>query len=319
MNGTQVQVSIDGVPVVGRMSSQDQAAMLHAGQTAHFVVKDLAQGVVTLQLLRPGMAAEGSLSPTVAADFAGRVLEQAGIAASPENMLAARALLCQGIEITPAALTELLDALSASGQVTEEKAALGASLMAAGIPVTPESLALFADPENVRGQLEALLQNLRAAVSRSDLFPGTLPDLQRALHSIERSIPAWDSPPALLAQQIRSAVTVLGRSLENLLSASVAQEAGRVDYQGGPSLFDLARLFRLVSLKSQSGFMSNLSEVLDGLRQSHLLNTGKGPAPSAGTWTTLDFLVRAPLHGAGLRRATSVGKIQFGALLYCPP
>lgn len=294
VNGMQVQVSVDGVPLVARMTSQEQAVLLNPGQTAHFVVKDLSGGTVTLQLLRPGTSAEGSPTQAQAAGIAGRVLAEAGIPLNPETLLAARALLSQGLEVTPEGVASLLQALGDAGNVNEESASLAAALRAAGIPVTAQSLALFSRAAAGGNPMVDLLQQLRAAAGAPDVFPGTLGELQRALASLETSMPAWDSPAGLLAGQLRTAVSVLGQSLESLAAALIGSENGARALNGRSSLLDLARLGRLVGLKSKTGLLNSLQEMLQNLRQSQLVNTAQDKSPSAGVWAVFDFVLRAP-------------------------
>lgn len=280
----QVTLMVDGVPIVAQLSAPEQAAELQAQRMAHFVVKEIVDGQVLLQTLKPGAqtaAAEMILSQTDTS-LAGRVLEEAGLPVTASTLTLARALLAQGLEITPAALMELEAALG--GTPTEPEAQLAAALKAAGLPVTPGSLALARQEPDAAGALLHLLEQLRTALQNENV-PGRAALYQQAVQVLQAAVPDWNIPTAQLAQQLRTAAMILGQPLEQLL-------AGGAD-SGAPTLLDLAQLYR-AARGAPPALMESLDHFLDSLRSSQLFNTGPRSAEQSSGWSQMDFVLRLP-------------------------
>jgi hypothetical protein len=300
ISGNQVTLSVDGIPLVARLTSSDQSVSLQPQHVAHFIVRELTGQAITLQLLKPEGQAQLSNAPVLRQDLASRLLSQFSIPPSEKNLILAQAVLHQGLEITPQIMGELSNALEASGVWGETEAKLAASLKAAGLPITASSLALIRQTPQLGDSLVQLLGQVRAAV-QADAFstPGSI--LQRALQALESSIPEWDTSSPQLAQQLQTASKILGQSLEHILSESLQDPAFMQQQLGGEgyTLMDLARLLRAADQGKQSSLAAGINQFLGNLRQTQLLNATSPSIHQPSGWSQMDMLLRLPVPAQG--------------------
>jgi hypothetical protein len=301
ISGNQVTLSVDGIPLVARLTSSDQSVSLQPQHVAHFIVRELTGQAITLQLLKPEGQVQLNQAPVLHQDLASRLLSQFSIPLSQKNLILAQAVLSQGLEITPQLMGELSNALEASGVWGETEAKLAASLKAAGLPVTASSLALISRDPQLGDSLVQLLSQVRAAV-QADGFsaPGSI--LQRALKALESSIPEWDASPTQLAQQLQTASKVLGQSLEHILSERLQDPAFMQQQMGGVeayTLMDLARLLRTADQGKQTSLAAGINQFLENLRQSQLFNATSQSIDQPSGWSQMDMLLRLPVLAQG--------------------
>jgi len=105
----QVVLSIQGVQVVARLTNPEQLTALIDRRFAQFLVKDMSNQVVTLQLLEvpaPQSNVEVA-SANREALLLKSLLNQIGLPATPENQILAQAVIRQGLPVTAEIIQEL--------------------------------------------------------------------------------------------------------------------------------------------------------------------------------------------------------------------
>ena len=105
-------LSIQGVQVVARMSTPEQAATLVERRFAQFIIKDMSGELLTLQLVDPRSSSTQQTSSTSDTQLLSKLMIQLGIADSGENQIIAQAAIRTGLTITPALINELQTVLS---------------------------------------------------------------------------------------------------------------------------------------------------------------------------------------------------------------
>ena len=112
VDNEQVVLSIQGVQVVARMSTPEQAATLVERRFAQFIVKDMSGELLTLQLVDPRAASTPQTESASDTRLLSKLMIQLGITDSRENQIIAQAAIRNGLTITPALLDELHAVLS---------------------------------------------------------------------------------------------------------------------------------------------------------------------------------------------------------------
>ncbi|MBI3761210.1 MAG: FecR domain-containing protein, partial [Chloroflexi bacterium] len=231
-----VVLALEGVPVVARLTSPDQAAMLAERRVAQFIVRGLSDQSLTLQLVHP----ETAPPPPPASSLAGLIpslLEQAGLPVNPANTQIARALIERGLPVTPELVAELESALAGlvehrrrvnefvdtrpgaqAAPWNQADAQAAAALRAAGLPLSPGTLALARTQPAPLAETLARLQAQLESLSALPLPPRQAELARGALETLAKIRVDWSQPAPALAAQLREAVAILGRAVEHDLA-----------------------------------------------------------------------------------------------------
>jgi hypothetical protein len=289
VSGDRVVLALEGVQVVAQLTSPDQAAALAGRRFAQFLVRDLSASAITLQLVpTPGTPAAPAAS---AAQLVPQILQQAGLPVSPTTETIARALLSQGLALTPELASELHAALAGMEGWGVPEAQVAAALKAQGFPLTPEALALAACRLPPLAELLAGLDKQLQNLLRGRTSPA-LVELARSVAQILQSLVV--DPQAKngdLAEKLRQAAALLGRSLENELVHGKGGDAGPPT-----GWMALAALRGELARQGSSPLLEALDSFLNGVRQMQFANTPPDPATAQGRWLRLDL----PLGGFGM-------------------
>lgn len=298
--GEKVALSVQGVAVVARLTSAEQAAALVERRMAQFIVRDLSGQTITLQLINHP-APPGAAAPAQAPDLAATLLQQAGIPAHPQNVLLAQLALNRGLPLTGALLAGLQQALAALGNWDLSEAQMAVALKAYGLPLSGGALelALSARPESAQALVQLLAQ-LRALINQPAALPGDLlRQVKTAISVLESGIVPADLPPAVQAGKLQQAAAAMGQSLEHQV-ASLIQSGIKGSEEGVTSgLLALAKLYASLSQSGYGPLAEPINRFLESMRWSHLLNSPPEHASGHGHWISLNF----PLQAAGARPA----------------
>jgi hypothetical protein len=291
ISGDMVTLSIEGVHIVAKMASQDQAAALQEHRIAQFVVRDLAANNVLLQLVTPATIIPNQVEGD-SGDLAGSLLKAAGIPLTKENLTILRAMLSQGMNASPEVMAELSEVLNQLGSWGEAEAGIAAALKNAGFPVTPETIRLIKDsPAGISSSISQLLEQLQSLAKQSQ-YPQLAQSARSVLEYLRSMVLPWDSPPAALAEKLSATVSLLGRSLENQLSEIVGKDIPAGQNTPGMNLNQLADLRQGLLRAGMYHILDDLDHLMDNMRYIHLLNSN--PATEAGRdqWASLEVPLR---------------------------
>jgi hypothetical protein len=293
--------------VVARLTSPDQAAALAQRRFAQFTVRDLTGRTVTLQLT--GASPGPSPPPALPPDLVPSLLRLAGLPANKENTLAARALLSQGLPVTPERIAELKNVLARLGAWGQAEANAGAALKAAGLPLSTATLALvlreLPPPPVAFGRLR---ESLRGLPKRS-LPPHLARLVEQALNLLDGLEIDWGAPAPELAERLRAALGLLGRSLEAELEELARQ--GQEPAEKSPAtkgLLLLAYLRRaLAQSRSHQPLVEAVDSFMEGLRRMQFLNTETDSSPAR--WLNLELLL-ASAAPEGSKRGLQAARLR---------
>ena len=289
--GDSITLSIEGVHIVAKLTSQDQAAALQEHRIAQFIVRDLASNNVLLHLVSPATIipnwAEGESE-----DLAGILLKSAGLPLTKENLAILRAMLSQGMKADPEVIFQLSETLQQLGSWGEEEAGIAAALKNVGLPISPETIRLIKDaPSGIGNSISDLIVQLQA-LSRQTQNPLLSQSARSVLEYLRAMILPWDAPVGILAEKLSSAVSLLGRSLENQLSDMVGKDGSQPAPASGGNLNQFASLRQELIHAGLLNVVDDLDKFFETLRYIHFLNSEPGCQAGAEQWANLEVPLR---------------------------
>lgn len=292
----QVVLSIQGVQVVARMTNPEQLTALIDRRFAQFVVKDMSNQVVTLQLLdmqTPQNNAEATSGNHEAVLLKG-LLTQIGLPATTENQMLAQAAIRHGLPVTAEILQELSNALSAIQPWGETEANLAATLKASQVPVSPEALRLLANSTTEVTQTFAkIVQQLGQLREDGSISTTMRAQVTQVLNVFSQAVIPGDQPAEQMISRLKSAITLLGKSLEGELARALTTEVN--DLERG--LMALTRLRTELAARGFSSLAGEIDRFNDNLRLVHLFNTSTGEGKQ-NEWFRLEVPVQYPVQGS---------------------
>lgn len=287
VSGDNVILGIDGVRVVGRLTSTDQAATLAAQQFAQFIVQDFSGEVVTLQL-QPASTDDASSASAAMDQFIIDLLEHAGVDPDDQNVLIAKALLGKGLAVTSESVEELRNILDAFQGWGAHEAELVATLKAEGLPLTHGSLALVQKGDVLTSESFTQLHSALRALYLSNKNPQLANLLLDAMIALHTASVDWSTHPAIMAEQLLRAVSILGRSLESQLKELEEGKSISISDRGiprGPLI--LALLQRELTSAGLHDIAAKLDDLVDGMRLMQFLNARIGAKTEEEPWLNL--------------------------------
>jgi hypothetical protein len=289
--GDSITLSIEGVHIVAKMASQDQAAALQEHRIAQFVVRDLTANNILLQLVSSATIIPNFVEGE-SGDLAENLLKASGLPLTKENLTILRAMLSQGMNANPDVIAELSDVLSQLGSWGETEAGIAAALKNAGLPVSPDTIRLMKDSSaGLSSSISQLLEQLQS-LTRQSQYPQLAQSARSVLDYLRSMILPWDSPPAALAEKLGATVSLLGRSLENQLSELVGKSTLPVNNSTGTNVNQLADLRQDLIRAGLFHIVDNLDQLMDNMRYIHLLNSEPGMDAARAQWASLEVPLR---------------------------
>ena len=293
ISGESVTLSLQGVHIVAKLTSQDQAAALQEHRIAQFVIRDLIANTVLLQLVSPVKIIPNADREGMV-DLAANLLQIAGLPPTEENLQILRAMLSQGMTVDKQTLEELKYTLQQLGSWNENDAKMAASLKNAGLPLSADILKFLKEsPGGFGNQISQLLDQLQS-LARQTQSPQLSQSAQQVLEYFRSMILEWSSSPATMAEKLRSAVMASGRSLENQLAELVEKGISPGMKSSSLGVLSIANLRQELIKAGLFDILQELDQFQDGMRYTHLINGESGSSGPAGQWASLEI----PLHMA---------------------
>lgn len=291
VSGMTAVLTIEGYPVVAQLASSDQAAALLSRRTAQFVVTRLTDQVITLKFVNGEPPAQAKAAGAVVSgpELAVRLLEQHQLPVTVNNLMMARSVLKQHLPVTPRLLDELLAALSELGGWGSSEAELAAALKAAGLPLSGQSLALAARPAAQTGVGLANLIDLLSKAAGRDFPPELLAQLKDSLRLLRGVALDGEGESSRLAEQLKQAVRLLGRSVESILLEESQNSRLAVPEKGLLSLLGLRQALEQAGEGELSGA---IDKFLGDTRHHQFLNIKPDPALERGKTVEIGFLIQ---------------------------
>ncbi len=314
VTGDRVVLSVDGVQLVARMTSLDQASQLIEHRYAQFAVRDMSSSSVTIQLLSQGRGTE-QLAATLAPDLIPNLLQFAGLPVNQTTEMIARALLTNGLPVTPELVSEMHTLLAQEANWDQNTAQLAAALKAAGLPLSPGTLSLAKTDFPALVQMVASLQVKLETLQQSNAPLLARELAKNAVEVLRQLVVVMQDKSEALQANLQDVFRILGTPIEKeLVNFILKGDQHPVLDASGKSLMTLAVLRRYLSSNpSQSGLVNEIDRFLEATRLMQLLNTTPTTEPAHEPWLRLDIPLmmanptvkgqepRKDLHSAHLR------------------
>jgi hypothetical protein len=287
VTGNTAVMSIEGHPVVAQLTSADQAAALLSQPTAQFIVTQLTDKALTLKFIKN----EQTQAPVFnGPELAVRLLEQNNIPVTTSSLMMARSMLKQHLPVTFRSLNELLDSLSEYGSWGEADAELAAAMKAAGLPVTAKSLKLASRQSTQTGESLFHLISILSHSAKGNLPAEILKQINQNLQILNTVVLKGDGESSQLAEQLKAAVELLGRSLENILLEQSQNPNGLFTEK---SLVTLVRLQQMLEQFGQKEGTQAVNKFLADILQNQFMNVKPDPIPGSGVWSEIGFMIQS--------------------------
>lgn len=297
VTGTTAVLSIEGHSIVAQLTSPDQAAALLTQHSAQFVVTQMGEETMTLKFIKneptPAPLTTSDLNQP---DLAARLLTQNNMPLTTQNLIIARSMLKQHLPVTARLLNELYDTLSEYGTWGEAEADLAAAMKADGVPVTAQSLKLTARQAAATGAGVSQLMATLSHLSKQNLPAELLKQINQNLQILDATILKGEENAAQLAQELKAAVDLMGRSLENIL---LAQSQNPDLPLPEKSLLSLAKLQQMLKQFGQQEGAQAVNHFLADSLQNQFLNIKPNQAPGRGAWSNAEFMIQRATQKAG--------------------
>ncbi|MGZ9164352.1 MAG: hypothetical protein ACXW4U_04170, partial [Anaerolineales bacterium] len=295
VTGTTALLTIEGYPIVAQLASSDQAVTLVPQQTAQFIVTQRTGEKITLKVLKDDQP-QKSLAKSISygPELAVRLLEGHDIPITANHLMIARAVLGKHLPFTPQLLNELLGTLSVYGSWGSREAELVAALKAGGLPVSAESLALASRQAAQIGDSLARLITRLTDMTGQDLPEALLEQINLNLQVLNAAVLKGGGEPSQIAEQIKAAVELMGRSLENILLEQSRNPNGTREN----NLLSLVQLQQVLEQAGKNELAEMIRAFLKDLQADQFLNAKPDPIPGQGKWSEVGFAIKSERQNA---------------------
>lgn len=312
ISNDQVVLSVNGVQIVAKMTSSEQLALLMDKRYAYFIVKDLSENQITLQIanaIQPSFAQKNQSESSL-----GRaILEQLGINSNKENLNIVQAALNQGLKITQNLLNEINQALEHIPNWGSREAQLAVAIKSAGLPLTPGSLVLAKNSvKDLKQNFLAVFEQIEIAVNKPGISAQTYQSLRSLQEALKNVIIQSGNTNEIIEKNISDTVQNLGQSLENEIAIKL-----NPDKDVAILLKTNDFLFRLANLRHEYGSLNSgrlgdsIDNFIQGMRWMHFVNVEPDQPLLKGQWTQLDLPISFGFHKPNSMLSENVHDLQI--------
>lgn len=298
----EVLLSINGMKIVARLSSTDQAATLLKQQMVQFLVKSVSQQSVQLQLVSPQMGQStlpSTLTPSALQDLSRALLNNIGLQINNTNLLLAQALVERGMNVTPELIRNLSNLLGQLGKWGKSELDNAFLLHDAGLPLSAETIKMISTKSEEIGKL---FQNLRGqlidSLKNPDLPSHMIQTVKNILNQLDNLLVKWNNTPLSMQENLQNVIQQMGHSLERDLANLVTQ--GKNELSAGSTeslLLSLAVLRSQLNQSGSSGLSSIIDNFIEQMRSFQFLNLPSQNAEQGHSeWVQLDLPLRFLVH-----------------------
>lgn len=318
VSNEQVVLSINGVQIVAKMTSSEQLAMLMERRLSYFVVKDLSNNQVTLQLINsPQAASTQQKAAPVNTGIGQAILEQLGIKSDPNTLIIVQSALDQGLKVTPELLNEIRQVLDSTLEWGSKEAKLAVAIKSAGLPLSTGSLTLAQNAvKEIKTNFVTVYQQLEIEMNRPGLTQQAYDLLKTVQNQLKEAIIKGDGSIENIEQNLFGSIKNLGSSLENEIGKVVHPgfeneiaktrlstlqngiiKQSTIDIPDSQNVRMSGILFALANLRHELGAANSgrlntaIDNFIEGMRWMHFINTEPDHPLAKGQWTQLDLPV----------------------------
>jgi hypothetical protein len=219
-----------------------------------------------------------------------RLLEQQNIPITLNHLIIARAMLKKHLPVSSQVLNEVLGALSAYGPWGSQQADLAVALKAAGLPLNAESLALASRQAAQIGDSLARLIAKLTSMTDQDVSEDLEEKLNSGLKTLSSAVLNVGGETSELAEQLKAATGMLGRSLESiLLERSQKPEENSIE----KNMLALTQLGQELERTGKKEVADAIADFLKDLQRNHFLNAKPDPDARQAEWSEIGFAIQS--------------------------
>ncbi|MBA4385186.1 MAG: hypothetical protein C0410_10665 [Anaerolinea sp.] len=312
VSNDNVILAVNGVQIVAKMTSADQLALLLERKYANFVVKDISNNQITLQIAAPAPNTNGQKS-VINNSIGTALLEQLGLPEDEANLTIVQAALNRGLKITPELVKEMRLVLDATPGWSQSDAQLALALKSAGLPLTEASLNLAQTAiKDVKTNFLTLISQMNEALNR----PGLPPEIQQMIRSIQtelqKTLIQSGGSKEVIEQNILTSIKNLGSSIENVLVKLLNQSGKNPQSENiNGILFNLASLRHEIANTNLGRLSLSIDRFIEGMRWTHFINTETEQPVAKGQWTQMDLPISFGFNPLNRVQQDSVHNLQI--------
>ena len=290
LSNDQVVLAVNGVQIVAKMTSAEQLASLMEKRYAYFIVKDVNENQITLQLA-PSPSSTEAKQTVVANSLGQALLEQLQLPINDENVKIVQAMLNRGMEISQKSVNEIKQVLDAKPGWGTKEVNLTTAIKSAGLPLTEESLSMAM---NTVKDIHTSFLSLYSQLSQALYRPGNQPNVNQLIRSsfeaLQNALIQGGDSKENVEKSLQNAIKGLGTSLENEIAKLI--EPGNREGQSSRLnniLFNLATLRHELGNSNARQLASAIDNFISGMRWIHFLNVEPEQQISKGQWTQFNL------------------------------
>jgi hypothetical protein len=289
VNGEQIEMVIQGVRVIGRLQTNDSAAMLDERRTAQFIIRGSVDGIIQLQLVKLDETAAPQQASSAILVLAQNLLVMNNLELTDQNMALAKALLNHGLPVTPQLMEELTGVLAGLKSWGESEANVAAALKAGGMPLTKNTLALVMQNMPTLAEGVSRLQNQLAELAGGKSGGEIARLAEQALKLLQSSTIDWSKSLPELLDDLKVAISIWGKSIESELASQLDNRGVR----GNEGWLALAQLRRALDNNGYRTAVRSIDQFMEGVRQMQFLNTARPVENGNPPWLLVNIPVTA--------------------------
>ncbi len=297
VSNEQVVLSVNGVQIVAKMTSSEQLAQLLERRYAYFIVKDITENQITLQLANTSQKAAPS-KETSGNQIGQLLLENIGIAAEPANILIAQTAINQGLKVTPELLNEIKQVLSGIDNYGKREVQIAIAIKSMGLPLSKGSIELALNAiKEVKTTFLDLYRQIETAMNRPGISDSMYQNLQMIQRELKETIIQGGNLLEVIEKNLKESIHGLGKSLEKDIFIRLHPEQAKNETSNISGL-----LYSLANLKQQirGSNLGLLNDAIDrfstSMRWMHFINTEPDHAVAKGQWTQIELPISFGFH-----------------------
>ena len=312
VSNEQVILAVNGVQIVAKMTSAEQLASLMEKRYAYFIVKDINENQITLQLAMPTPAAV-SQKPVLSGSIGHVLLEQMGMSVDEGNLIIVQAALNRGLKITPELVNEIKQVLENTPNWGTNEARLAVAIKSAGLPLTEGSLELAQNAiKDINKNFVSIYSQLSQALSRPGASQSQYQMIRAALAELQNVLVQGENSIENIEKNLQNSVKGIGVSIEKEISKLLEPETRRTQLSTiNNTLFTLANLRHELRSAGMGQLGAAIDSFLQGMRWMHFVNAEPEQPLAKGHWTQVDLPITFGYSPINPQKADNVHNLQI--------
>ncbi len=316
VSGDRVVLSVNGVQIVARLTSSEQAAQLIERRMSQFVVKDASSSIITLQLL-PQAANLQNLTTQQIDNLIAALLQQAGLPVNGSNIILARAVLEHGLPVDASIINQLNHTLEQVPAWGEKEAQMAVFFIAEGLNLSPQAIQYFVQQfPDIGKVIQELLSDLRKYIMANQ-GNQNVELAQASLAFIKSFLVDLTEPQTNLIHQLEWIIKIYRQTIEHALAEIIKNPALKFNNQLDQGLITLLTFYNQARAENVSSrIVQNIEEFLDTLRFIQFLNIQSEPNNPKSLWFHLNIPLNTNVNipPAANQRSPSQASIRIAYL-----